>query len=351
MKSRWYAAGSAMALLGALAPLGLAHAQTVPEEAPGLGNEIIVTARKREETLQKVPVAVSAFTGEGLRQKNITNIYDIAANVPGLAVRSGAAERGTVDFFIRGQGSTANSPPSVITYFGEAPAYTSLLGSDIEFYDIGSVQVLKGPQGTLFGRSATGGAVLLGPQRPTNKIEGYVTVRAGSYNMHELNGALNIPLIPDVLKMRFSGSVERRDGFFKNTNGFRDQDDRHREGYRLQLDFTPSPVFEDLFMFYGQHVNEGSTGMSLLEFNPNVPGTRYSTTPGSAGAATVAAICGATSPNPTALAAARQRASPGSMPCATHFWPKRHGLLLAAILPCGRAPPPRTNSVAVRPRS
>src|SRR3546814_831176 len=87
---------------------------------------------------------------------------------------------------------------------------------NLQIYDLASVQVLKGPQGTLFGKSSTGGAVLFTPIKPSNEFGGYIDTQIGNYDMLELQGALNVPIIKDVLAVRFAGDVVRRDGFTKS---------------------------------------------------------------------------------------------------------------------------------------
>ena len=192
------APGEAAPAAQAVSPATDAPASAVAREAPGsaVSGDIVVTARKRSESLQKVPVAVTAFTAEMLRQKTIQRVYDLATNTPGLTIRAASGDRTRPDFFIRGQGSTYGTQPGVVVYFADAPAFTPLYpGTNIQFYDLGSAQVLKGPQGTLFGRSTIGGAVLLAPQRPKNDFGGFIDLSAGDYAYKEASGALNIPII------------------------------------------------------------------------------------------------------------------------------------------------------------
>ncbi|MBU3995917.1 MAG: TonB-dependent receptor [Actinobacteria bacterium] len=260
---------------------GLVFAEEAPPEAvsESVFSEIVVTARKREESLQSVPAAVTAITADGLREKNIATFYDLAENAPGLSIRAGSAQRSISEFFIRGQGTTYGSGPGVVTYFADAPAYNAtILGNGIQFYDLASVQVLKGPQGTLFGRSTTGGAVLLAPQRPTDKLEGFLEAKIGNLGMKEFTGALNLPLVKDVLSLRLAGNVLRRNGFTVSTTTGEQLDDRHRESYRLGVLFTPAEEFESYTLFYGENVDESSTGARLIAYNPNHPYLNANTT-------------------------------------------------------------------------
>lgn len=287
-----------------LAMPSTAFAQSVAQqsnEAPSdtAGNsttidEIVVTARKRNETLQSVPVAVTGFTSEALRQKTIQRVYDLASNTPGLSIRSASGDRTRPDFFIRGQGSTYGSQPGVVAYFAEAPAFTPLYpGTNIQFYDLSSIQVLKGPQGTLFGRSTTGGAVLLAPQRPTNDFGGFVELSGGNYAYREVSGALNLPIIQDVLSLRVAGDIVRRDGFTRSITTGQRLDDRHQQSFRIGLQFKPTDFFQNYTLFYGTDVDENSTGSAVLGYNPNL--ALFNTATGGTGRTTITGLCGAIS--------------------------------------------------------
>lgn len=298
--------GSRSALLVALigAP-SVALAQSAPQPsgvaAPseaatenGSADEIVVTARKRNESLQSVPVAVTGFSSEALRQKTIQRVYDLATNTPGLSIRSASGDRTRPDFFIRGQGSTYGSQPGVVAYLAEAPAFTPLYpGTNIQFYDLTSIQVLKGPQGTLFGRSTTGGAVLLAPQRPTNEFGGFVELSGGNYAYREATGALNIPVISDVLSLRVAGNIVRRDGFTRSITTGQRLDNRHQQSFRIGLLFKPADFIQNYTLFYGTDVDENSTGSAVLGYNPNL--ALFNTAPGGAARTTITGLCGAIS--------------------------------------------------------
>jgi iron complex outermembrane receptor protein len=248
------------------------HAQDTTRTGPGAGSleEVVVTARKREESLQDVPVAVTAFSADQLREQNITEAYDLQFHTPGLMMRAGAGTRTQVDFFIRGQGATFGSAPAVVTYFAEAPLNQALGGTG-QLFDLQNVQVLKGPQGTLFGRSTTGGAVLFSPARPTDQFEGSLQVSGGNLNYRELTGVLNVPLFGDKLSMRLSANSVRRDGFTKSITTGQDLDDQHRDSARLGLSFKPTEWFDNYLVFSDNRVNESGTGAVALAANPNLP--------------------------------------------------------------------------------
>lgn len=181
--------------------------------APEAAGEIVVTARRTLERLQDVPVAVAAFGAQALEERRIVSEVDLQIATPGLTVRqTGSSDQ--LNFAIRGQSidSFSNSAPAVVTYFNDVPAGG---GSSTAFFDLASIQVLKGPQGTLFGRNATGGAVLYSTAAPTNRFEGYLEAGYGNYDNREIEGAINLPLT-DGFAVRLSGLHRKRDGFQRN---------------------------------------------------------------------------------------------------------------------------------------
>ncbi len=182
-------------------------------EAESTSGDIVVTARRTEERLQDVPVAVTAFGADALEERKIGSETDLQIATPGLTVRqTGSSDQ--LNFAIRGQSidSFSNSAPAVVAYFNDVPAGG---GTATAFFDLSSIQVLKGPQGTLFGRNATGGAVLYSTAKPRHDFEGYVDVGYGNYNNVEVEGAINVPL-GDMMAIRLSGLKRNRDGFQRN---------------------------------------------------------------------------------------------------------------------------------------
>ncbi|KJS09858.1 MAG: hypothetical protein VR73_00725 [Gammaproteobacteria bacterium BRH_c0] len=234
--------------------------------------EIVVTARKREEGLQSVPIAVTVMDTDALREKSIENPYDLTTHVPGLVVRQGGATRGNVDYFIRGQGATFGSSSGVVTYFNEVPLKSQgYVGNNFQFYDMANVQVLKGPQGTLFGRSSTGGAVVFSPIKPGDELGGYLDVKAGNLGTVETSAALNVPLWEDKLSVRAAFNIQRRDGFTESQSTGQELDERSRESYRLGINFKPTDWLENYTLLQINNVDESSTGAVLIDWNPNYP--------------------------------------------------------------------------------
>jgi len=172
---------SAMMPLAVLAnPVGVLAA---PDPAPAVDEvqEIIVTAQRRKERLQDVPIVVSAFAGDQLEAAGIQSTLDLAAVTPGLEFGTQAAYGQP---FLRGVGTVANGPgvESPVALYVDGIYYGAMIGSVLTLNDIAQVEVLKGPQGTLFGRNATGGLIQITTKDPTQKFGGYVDAGYGSYN-------------------------------------------------------------------------------------------------------------------------------------------------------------------------
>ena len=184
-------------------------------------NVIVVTARRFEENLQDVPISITVFNQEQLDSRNITSSTDLAAYTPGLSLNSRFGPEKS-SFVIRGFSQELNTLPTVGVYFADVVAprlssnITSGNGAGVgDLFDVQNVQVLKGPQGTLFGRNTTGGAILIVPQRPTGRLEGYVEGTYGNYDQRRLQAVLNVPLA-DTFKVRAGVDWNKRDGYQKN---------------------------------------------------------------------------------------------------------------------------------------
>lgn len=207
---------------GLLALVSTAGAQTRPDASL---EEIIVTARRVEERLQDVPISMTVFNQEQLTRRNVVNASDLANYTPSLSANTNFGSENT-SFAIRGFTQDAGTPPSVGVYFADvvAPrgASNGLQVGDGAgpgyFFDLQNVQVLKGPQGTLFGRNTTGGAILFVPKKPTSELEGYVEASGGNYAMQRIQGALNLPL-SDTARFRIAVDHQSRDGYLNNTSG------------------------------------------------------------------------------------------------------------------------------------
>jgi iron complex outermembrane receptor protein len=270
---------AAMGLTGfAAAPVRDAAAQDQTAASSGGLEEIVVTARRREEKLQSVPIAITAFTAADIRSKNINSAQDLTVFVPSLIMNNNAGFGS--GFSLRGQTASLGAGPAVVGYFAEVPLVNGQSGIGTFqggtgpglFYDLENVQVLNGPQGTLFGRNTTGGAILFTPQKPTNNFEGYAQVTLGSYNWHEFEGAVNVPIVEDKVLLRLAGDVAMRDGYTTDVgsgavNG-KDYSNRDYWAFRASLVLRPTDDFENVTIFSSLYRHENGPGVVLTGVNP-----------------------------------------------------------------------------------
>ena len=197
--------------------------------------DIIVTAQKRSQNVQSVPLAITALSGENLAQHNITDISGLAASIPNMTFGSFG---GSARISIRGVGydNVAPGQEGRVAYHLDGVYIASpsaILGS---FYDVERVEVLRGPQGTLYGRNATAGTVNVITKAPTDTWEGYLRVGYGNYNALTSEGAVGGPIAPGV-RFRLAYTVEDHDGYGKNVVTGHDIDDARRRGARGTLSF------------------------------------------------------------------------------------------------------------------
>jgi iron complex outermembrane receptor protein len=217
-----------------------------PAAAPT--GDIIVTATRREESLSKVPLSVSVLGSDTLRDRVVTKEQDLAALVPGLVVKNGQNQN-QLSFTLRGQtlDPFSGASPAVLTYLNEVPFGGG--NSATSFYDFSSVQVLKGPQGTLFGRNATGGAVLYTSTLPGDDFGGYLTVRGGERKLFQAQGAIDIPLISDVLLIRIAGDYQRQDGYVRNRLAGGTLGNIDNKSGRISVVFKPTNDIKNVTVF------------------------------------------------------------------------------------------------------
>lgn len=240
--------------------------------APSGGIEdIVVTARRRAESLQKVPVAVTAVTSAELEARSTGSISEVAAFTPNL--RFSESSRGGVisNVTLRGQSNVNNTianDPAVGIYFDEVYVARSAGALFTAVQDMESVEVLRGNQGTLFGRNSTGGAILLTPKRPDlNEIEGSFQASYGNLDRVELGAVLSAPLMEGKLGIRGSILSTKRDGIGRSlTTGVDSYGDRDRISGRVALRWQPvDDLTLDLTYDISRVHETGSSSRNLLQ--------------------------------------------------------------------------------------
>ena len=218
-RAGWMALACVFCVPFALADMAHADASTAQSASDAAGNqleEITVTARYRKENLQEIPIAITAVNGDQLEAHGFTNIVDLDKVAPNVTLQeSGASGGKTAVAYIRGVGQndfTLSFEPGVGMYLDDV-YFGTTFGAMFQLGDIDRVEILRGPQGTLFGKNSEGGAVRIFTAQPKGDDSGYLELGYGSYNRSMLKGAYDFSIIPDVLTMRISGGVNTVDGY------------------------------------------------------------------------------------------------------------------------------------------
>ena len=210
--------------------------------------EVIVTAARRETTLQDIPVAVSAFDENEMERRQTFNVVDVVNNVPNLIGSNNIGQGTATTVFLRGVGTT-ESIVTVDTAMGfyVDDVYIGRQGvNNFSLYDVERVEVLRGPQGTLYGRNTSAGAIRVITKQPGEDFEASGQISAGKYSRWNLKGSLNTPLVEDKLFLRATAIVQQGDGYMRNITLDKDVNDRDIWGVRAALRYIANPDLEFL---------------------------------------------------------------------------------------------------------
>jgi len=206
----------------ALSQLAFAQSRTTSADAPEANSsgdalhEVIVTARRTAENLQQTPISITALSAEDIASRGLNNVLDVASEAPSLTLMPGGNYSGKSALaYIRGVGQdqfTFAFEPGVGFYVDDV-YYGTVYGSIFSLADISNIQVLRGPQGTLFGKNNEGGAILLYTPEPKGDYSGSVEAGYGSYHREFLKGSFDVPLVADKLSLRVSAATNNMDGY------------------------------------------------------------------------------------------------------------------------------------------
>jgi iron complex outermembrane receptor protein len=263
----WRTSSLALAL-GLIAPAQAQEAlQAAPVQQEGLA-DIVVTAQRRTERLQDLPVAATALDAAALESKAVATLSDLQTATPSLSITDNGI---TQNINIRGIGLASDSPnvtAGVATYVDGL--FQPPIVQANSFYDLGSVEVLRGPQGTLVGSNSTGGAIFINSRNPTfDAINGYGELAYGTFDAVAAEGAVNLPLASE-LAVRFAGFYRRRDSFYDDVGPFNnDAGKLDEKGGRASLLWEPGS-FRALAKI---HINDRDTGG--YAYRP-IEGSRFS---------------------------------------------------------------------------
>ena len=251
-------------IVGILSPLPVAWASDT--ESAGALEEVVVTARKREESLQDTPIAISAFSAAALERQQITSTEDLDQVAPNLQFASYGPLTGNnsaAQVYIRGIGQSDGSSgvdPGVGLYIDEVYMGRSV-GGVLDFRDISNVQILRGPQGTLFGRNTIGGAVLLTTTLPGKEFGGTARVGFGDDSLYEGFAAVDLP-ISDTVAARVSAGARQRDGYVKRVSDGLDLGNEDTYTVQSSLQWLPTEALT--FTFRGDYTKENEHGSPFV---------------------------------------------------------------------------------------
>ncbi|WP_422061052.1 TonB-dependent receptor [Sphingopyxis sp.] len=267
-------------------------AQSAPASADsdGYGDEIVVTARKREESLQDVPLSVQAFSSASLERAGIKDFSEIAYRVPGLKL---SAERAVdTELFIRGIGSDIQGAgaDAAVGIFLDGAYMSRGTGSLLDLYDLERVEVLKGPQALRFGKSVVGGLINYVTKKPGDHFEGRFEASYGNYNKLDVGASVRGP-VSDTLGLGLTVSSRKHDGYAVNTRGG-DEEDQNVQSVRGQLRWQPDATLDiNLAADYTRH-RDGARWVDII-----VPGDSEEVTYNSFFAPPIASLPGFVLPN------------------------------------------------------
>ena len=246
--------------LALLAALNVAAAQQTLAQDEGI-EEVVVTAQKRTESVQDVPISIVAVTGDELARTGTTDFLNLAGRVPTLQYSQAGGES---QIYIRGIGSNllaVGADPSVAIHLDGIYLGRPNMGMN-QFLDVERVEVLRGPQGTLYGRNATGGSINIVSKQPTDETEGYVSVGTGSFSRQEINAAVGGPL-SDEWGFRLAGRYVKDDGYIDDLDprGTNKLDDQDLTAVRGILKYTPSETFSATLSLDLSDFSNGNTAV------------------------------------------------------------------------------------------
>ena len=241
--------------------------QAVAADNGGIA-DIIVTAERRETSLQKTPIAVSVIGSEALERKQIRSALDVAGDLPSVSV---GYSTGQAQISIRGIGFATLNPGDEgrVAYYVDGVYIarpSAQLGS---FFDVDRVEVLRGPQGTLYGRNATGGAFNVTTRKPTRELDGYLNITAGNYGLISTDAAISGP-ISETLSARLAVQTTNRGGYGRNLFLDKSINNANSTSARASLRWQPNDKF-DLDLSANYH-REHDRNYALLSFGPGTPG-------------------------------------------------------------------------------
>jgi iron complex outermembrane receptor protein len=242
-----------------------AAAESVATLAP-----MVVTAQKRAEDVQDIPASITVIDAHLIEDARIQGMEEISTFTPGLEFRNAGSRRHSISF-MRGIKNIHNQEPAM-GYYVDGVSYSKSYMFDFPLFDMERVEVLRGPQGPLYGRNSMSGVINVVTAEPSNETQGKISLNLGNYDLAELQGHLKTPIIEDKLLMGFSGLLKQRDGYMENDIQTGEDEGRYTEGGggRLKLKYLPSDVLDITLGLDGKTYDEGAFALRRTSRNPLV---------------------------------------------------------------------------------
>lgn len=231
-------------------------------------DDVVVTAQKREENVQDVPGSISTFSDTFIEDAGMQSTTDLSRYVPNLEFNSFGSKRHGL-MFLRGIKSMPQSEPGT-GFYVDGVNYSKSNMFDFPLFDVERIEVLKGPQGTLYGRNSMGGVINIITREPGNDPYARFSATMGSYEKKELQGTVQIPLVEDMLFLGLAGLANSQEGYQENDVDTDGDEGRHLEGQagRIKLRYTPTDRLDISLNLDGQWHDDGAYPAGLTERNP-----------------------------------------------------------------------------------
>lgn len=288
MNDRWILRFLPVAVLAVVLMLAVPVAAQEAEEEPGetpqteeeaieeaiqrqqFAGEIVVTSRRMEENIQEVPIAVSVVAGDQLEDVAATTIRELEGYVPNLSIYQGRNQSTTLTAFIRGVGQADplwGVDPGVGLYIDDV-YIARAQGALLDVYDVARVEVLRGPQGTLYGKNTIGGAIKYVTKPLSDTPEGRITLNAGTWGTQEIRASISGPIVTGRLRGKASFAKLTRDGYGDNLYQNREVSNKDSTAYRLALEWLPTDNLSLRGDFDRTEDDAEPVGLTRLESNP-----------------------------------------------------------------------------------
>ncbi len=238
--------------------------------ATGIIEEIVVTAQRREENAQSVPIAITALAEEELKARQLSDVAGLRHFAPNLEVVPTQASSQRLAITMRGQVELTNVPTvdPAVGVFLDGSYVARVSGANLNFIDVERVEILRGPQGTLFGRNTIGGAINVVPNKPGKQFGGYTELLAGNYDRLAITGVLNAPVFGDIAAVRLAAQHTERSGYARTIVLDRDLSDDNTDFVRAQFRLSPEDRWDLNFAFDYSGTSGGTQWITLLAAMP-----------------------------------------------------------------------------------